>query len=1031
MDLLYTLIVPPLLALTLCLHLGYAWARLALPPALQPYRALLTPLVGLALFLAITSALTTVTALTPVVIAAGLAIAAVPLNLWAWRRPVGDRRPATGDRRRGATLQRSTILDSGAVVTIAVLLFVLAILPPLRWGVSTPIGSNWDPADVYVPLGRALQYVSQRDVGSFPRNPLLNVIATPPVTGRIHSFSFLQAATSSASGVEPLRSFAPLLAFVLALQPPATYVLARVVGLGRGGALLGTALAAAAWLPLWVANNGFAEHVAGLPLLSAALAGSVVALRDGGRAALWNGGLLTAGLACAYYPAVTAYVAMIGAATLYLAWRAAMGDRRPQALGSQLPALGWRLLALGALSALLSAPAQLFFFLQDGFLDEIRRGNSGFQISSFVPPADMLGLESTFRDSLAPGNRALVVVAAAAAALLILAAVLGRRVPLLIALALGSAAYQGYAVANDYHYAFYKGATFAAPLVALLFAAGAEALWRAGAAQGAERSPLRAAPGFVAPASAVVAVALVTGLNLATIWGVQASYSAGGPRLWSAGQTAIAGVRAEAPPGASVLVVPAGGASRTFNSLVSYALLGNELFGDFSIAYSAHEVRPKERLPDFALLPDDADPQSYGYRAEDLRWSGAGMRLYARVPGVRYHRTLGSGGRYPALAPGETMTLRVGARRIALPGEGAPDPEPTDPARLGLAVATFGPGAIEVRSGDASAAFELPGGLLELGATTLPIPGEVEVRNIGGETLYLWWADLRDPEHDAAPRLLEEAFVQALPSGEGPLVATDLRLRTLPLPEGSQKLTGLVVVSRASGSRDWREIGQWVFFPSAGDYRFETDLATFSASLSRGTDPVDLIGGAQPAGDGRYQAALLLANDARVIYGTTLWRWRIAEGRVTELSADAVSFDVIPLPRPASELNITAGDGLMRLRGFTLAGRNLAPGSSAPLHLVWQSLRKTGGDLQARVSLRDGAGRTLAERSGAIGVPDRGTGAWLEGEVSDQALDLDLPRGLAPGAAALFVELLGPDGAALPFDGGETALKLADVEIGR
>src|SRR5438128_2054275 len=152
---LQTLLLPPLLALALCVHLGYAFAGMALPPDLQPYRALLTPLAGCALFLVVTATLTTLTALTPPLIAAGLA--------------------------------------------------------------------------------------------ALPGNPLVAIFSAPPVSGRIHAFSYLQAAVSSGTIIEPLRSYAPMMAFVLALQPLAVYPLARVLGLARGAALLATTLLALAW----------------------------------------------------------------------------------------------------------------------------------------------------------------------------------------------------------------------------------------------------------------------------------------------------------------------------------------------------------------------------------------------------------------------------------------------------------------------------------------------------------------------------------------------------------------------------------------------------------------------------------------------------------------------------------------------------------------------------------------------------------------------------------------------------------------
>ncbi len=260
MPTILTLIMPPLVALALCLHLGYACSKVALPPELRPFAPLLAPLAGCALFLVCAAALTTLTALTPAQIAIGMAALAAPTNVWAF---LHDRRPRTKNQEPRTKNQAqkpttSSILHPLVVCALfAALVLTLAILPPLRWGTSTPIGSNWDAAEFYVPLGRALQLRSQRELTELPRNPLVHIFSIPPVSGRIHAFSYLHAAVSTITGVEPLRSYAPIMAFVLALQPLAVYPLACVLGLRRGAALLAAGLVALAWLPLWVAYNNF------------------------------------------------------------------------------------------------------------------------------------------------------------------------------------------------------------------------------------------------------------------------------------------------------------------------------------------------------------------------------------------------------------------------------------------------------------------------------------------------------------------------------------------------------------------------------------------------------------------------------------------------------------------------------------------------------------------------------------------------------------------------------------------------------
>ena len=82
-----------------------------------------------------------------------------------------------------------------------------------------------------------------------------------------------------------------------------------------------------------------------------------------------------------------------------------------------------------------------------------------------------------------------------------------------------------------------------------------------------------------------------------------------------------------------------------------------------------------------ALLPAEAAPDDYGYRPADLRWAGGDLRLYGRAPGVRYHRAFGKGGKSLVVAPGQPLTLRLGARRIALLGERDPEADAAEAAR--------------------------------------------------------------------------------------------------------------------------------------------------------------------------------------------------------------------------------------------------------------------------------------------------------------------------------------------------------------
>jgi hypothetical protein len=523
-------------------------------------------------------------------------------------------------------------------------------------------------------------------------------------------------------------------------------------------------------------------------------------------------------------------------------------------------------------------------------------------------------------------------------------------------------------------------------------------------------------------------------LNAWTAWRLQQRYSAAGPQLWSPAEIDMSELYGQVAPGASVLVVPSGAHGPVFNSLLSYALLGHDLAGRFETGFSGLDV-PADRYPDTALLPDEADPADYGYQAADLRWAGAGMRLYGRADGAVFHRQFGEGGRYPALEPGATLTLRVGLDRIALPGEAPPRDGSPQPAQLALALASFRSTTVEISGPGLSERYALPGGLVQLTSPQLTRPAEVQLRNTGAQTAYLWWGEIYDTAVPAGLVPRDDVFVQALAqlAGDDARAEAVIRVHTPALPQGAQKLTGILSVTRTpAGADSWKESGQWVFFPSGGQrLGFEVDLSRLSASLSLDGQAADLIGSAQPSGDGDYGITLLLANNAKVVYATTLWTWSMRAGQVLNAAADPVMFDVVPLPRPVTARQIDSQDGLIRLRGYTLPRDHLRPGETLAFSLVWQSLGKLDADVRARVALRATSGQIVAEQTLALGARAHGTSSWQEGELAEQDFALALPSDAASGAVALGVELLGPDGQARPFASGEVSPHIIDITIRR
>ncbi len=1004
MSHLVSLLLPPIIALLLSTHLGFAWGRYVLPAALRPYRLLLTPLLGLALLMTIVAAFTTTTRFTPLQIALGLAMLAVPLNIVAWR--IGHRAQRTGDNdQHGRLLSSSSLVVHCSLLIVHGSLFFLAILPPLRWGFSAPIGSNWDAAEFYVPLARMLQLSSQRDLAQLPPNPLVQIATTPPVSGRIHAFSYLHAIASSASGVDPLQSYALMMAFVVALLPPAVYLLGRVTSLTQRAALLAALLTGLGWLPLWVAYNNFSNHVLALPLLPLAVAGTLVALRDDSWRALLTGALLVAALAVGYYPALTMYVAISAPLALLLLARAPHRRR-----------LIRRLALLATLAIVLSGPAQYAFLFREGFLAEILQRNTGFQVDEFVGPADVLGLQATFNRESLTAPPGLVTAGAAIALALIAAALLSHHYVTLSTMLLGIATYLALNRAQMYHYGFYKGATFAVPFLMLGLAAGAERLARL------LRPHLSR---WLVASITLAALAIPVGLSAWTIWQVQARYTAAGPQLWSADELRESAVVSDLPLTASILLVPPSERQPTFNSLLSYRLLGRTVYGNFGTGFARYDHPVQQAIPDIALLPAGANARAHGFADANLIAAAGELRLYRRDPALRAHRSFAAGPA-PAIAPGESLRLWVTPETIALPGEDPPRASAAESLSLGLILGSFEPASVELRGSGLDQRHESPGGLVELTTERLRLPAEVELRNTGVTPIYLRQALVRDQTTRATLSPATDALIQVLPqTPAGAIAGAELNVYTETLPAARQKLTGLLTVTQ-----DEHEVGRWVFWPQGEQpLQLELNLESLTATLRTGEQPLDLPGESRPGGDGAYRATLLLANNAEIVYATDLWRWQIRGGAAVEPVADSVRFDVIALPHANTPLDVTSSDGAIRLRGYTLPDRRWQPGERLTLDLVWQSLSRIESDLTARVTLHDGE-RVVMEATAPIGAAKHGTSAWQEGEVARQTFDLALPASIAGAELTIDVTLLDAAGRGVALGAGES-LRLATLRVDR
>jgi hypothetical protein len=1042
-------LLPVCIAAALLCHLGYAWARMLLPPNLSAGRWLWTPLIGFALFTVVVAPLTNLTALTPVQTAVGMTIIAVPLNGLAWWRTRRQPLPP-GNRSHGLL-----------ILALTLLVCLGALIPVLHHG-PAPIGENWDVSEFYLPLGRALQSYSQRDFFLLPDNPVVRILTTPPVNARIHAFSYLHATVSAWSGVEPLNSFPTLMAMFLALSVPATALLSRSLGLGQRAIWLAAALAGMNWLLLWATYNGFAMHATAFALLPAALAATLAVLRlnrlhdtSGARAILPNtalatphaglsfspaigqrlsntppdsalqreiltAGLLVGGLALAYQPALTAYVFWVAALVgfgLLRCWF--IGAERWAAMGALLG----RTFLLGGLAFLLSSTGQYFLFLRDGFLAQYAERSGGMGIDTLTPLGAALGLDPAWQ-GIAPLAEIPVQLGMLAAGGLALLA-LGRRPAILLVLLASALVYQGLMFTLDYAYGYYKGVTFAIPLLAIALASGIESqpfAWN----RWLQRALLASS----------LSLALLMLAAIAASWlGAQRSYLAGDRRLFAARELELSELRQMIPPGADVLIVPPADQAPVLGGLLGYELLGYRLQGSLRSGYNAmHRPLPPGHTTAFGLLAAETDPASFGYTRDGLRWSGLGMHLYQRTAATLFSYLPPD---RLVLSPGQSLSMDFGADQLVLA-----DMQPIDYSQAmrdqpqaALTLSSFAPARLEFQVGAAPPQqVTLPGGMAVLSSAVLTLPTQITLRNVDNVPVNLWQIALRRP--DPSPNLMaqDDVLLQITSRYDAERFTAAMQLHT-PLigPELHQKLTALLVFSHQTQGQDWREVGRWVFFPSQSpQIQISADLRDHSANLMIDQRAADLFGTAEPPMDGAYQASLLLANNTKIVAAYGIWHWKRSNGHVFSTYVDDVGVERVQLPAPVTVLNYATEDAQLALRGVTIPARQIQAGEQLEVTLVWQALAHLEQDYAARLSLFAPGGAVLATSVVSLGAPNHPPTRWQEGELGERTTLIALPPDAAEGQYVLTIELVAPTGAVIPLQtptGLQQPIDVATIEV--
>lgn len=939
---------------------GWALARLALPEALAPYRALLAPLLGYALAL-VAGYWGVRTSFGLWLVLPALLLATGALNVLAWRRG-GPPRLLAAAREHAALL----------VLLLATLL--AGVSPLLSYGHPAVIGAGWDTEN-YLPTARYLERGPVAAIASAPPNPLRDINAAPPRIGLTLGFSIWQGMVDLLARAEALTSFAPLLAWLRALGVLAVFVLLRAtLGLARGPALLGAAWVSAGSLLLWVSFFNFGMQLAAWPLIPLGLALGVAAVealpklpRARQLALALACALALAALPIAYYPALTLWAPLAAGLGLPMLLAAPGARARLGLIGA----------ALAVLALAVPLAALTIVDYGQGFSYRYSNQLTTLGLFRYIPLTDIAGLTHFELKPATPPSPSIWALAAGAA--LVAAGLAGLawhpqrlRLAGLLAGALLYLAWLRWWQA--YPYAYMKGAAYAAFGLFAVAAAGCEVLTR--------RAPARLR------ALALLGLLLVLGLMAANQVSQVAAYW-GRPALYARELPALLGLRELVPAGSSVTFTSNSEAQGPTAGLAAYLLDHATVWGTVRTGYTASSAGAPDAIGEYGLLALSDDPRAFGY-GQPI-WRGGPYLLYQRPPDVLAHLRP----RFE-LAPQARQALAVGAESLRFGDESLAGGEPR---ALELQLAALAPG--ELLAGGQR--YPLPAGVSLLRLANLPTPGVVELQNVGGAPITLLAATLRAPEaqNEGVAPLPAGALLQASARAEGQRVDTAVDLL---LPDSGPLTLALDIWDRPRG----RHYGWYglVAQASPGPQRFTLALDLPTGSLAaRAADGAEIPIGASFEGlqPGQYSARLVLSAGWRTLLaGVEIFSFDVAgDGSVGEIRPIATPLYATSTDRPLQLLDAQVGPEA-RLRGYALA-EPAQPGRPLGLALWWQVLADIPDERSVMVQLRDANDREVVHADGAPAGGGKPTSTWRAGDLVLDAREIALPADLPPGEYTLVL----------------------------
>lgn len=705
-------------------YFGYGPARVLLPAPFAPYRLLLTPFAGMALvivwdYIALFFGFDLTRATWALLAAATVWNALVLARRWRLRIPVVSR----------PFLPREQWL----VVGFALVAFVAAIAPLLRYGYATVIGENWD-YEFYLPLADYLRAMPIAALANAPPNPLLTTILSRHILPLPMGFTYLHTTLDVLTQRQALDSFAVLLGVLRALGVAAAYLFFRMTFKMRArAAVAAAALVALNGLLLWFTYWSFGLHLAALALSPIALLFGTHALLLSGSSrmetirAVVAAGFFLGALNVTYHPALVAVALPLAAIGSYQLVRQ---NRRREIILRGAGMIG--------LTAAFSFPA--LFHIPDLLREYYGRAPLAIGLREFVPLSDGYGLSLYLLD-LAVGHtiptpwlyEIAARVWAVGAPLLTLAAVLSslyalwqlrgdreRRAVwyLVVGASVFYVALFRLPFLRPYPYGFLKSLSLVSYVLLALVVQGIDLGIRKSEV-GSRKSEFKFRafrPGSLVAVSFLALFFLFTLLTFAL--SVE-QYFKPRPAFFDADALKLRELAARIPDDAEVFLTDRAETQKIPMGMAAYALLKNPQRGNVTTGYGElHNAQPG-RVYDYALLARGEDPTTRGYQNSAV-WANETFALYPRAPGVVAQQALNA-----QTVPPQSLVLQLGAQEIISGTRVLTDTLSVRDVRIGFA--SFVPQTVDVSFAGQNARILLQPGLTSYTAAGVTLPATLVV----------------------------------------------------------------------------------------------------------------------------------------------------------------------------------------------------------------------------------------------------------------------------------------------------------------